>query len=873
MLKELVHYLRHINTFWSTLVDGDRQKLSKIGIHTVEILQLMAPAASKSDAKKVEGLIAAGEAFQEFSKDERAAIWTKLSESEACQSIIPSLFTFFRDVIYLQACADGIKQLVVLSKDQATVRAAMKRIYVPSQSAEGVQVQTSEKLFRDHACSTSETFELAYRQLWLFAMRHYPQLARKTTSKRAVAKANSGKPDGAILYNLAILSQNLGFRSATAVDLVKVSPDRQIALEALLKARKPDSYQYDINIFESLVERVVECFACAVAHESGPQPAEARVTSLKPRCGPPRETTHILDQSRLFLDQMHFKITSKPRIVTSFYVRQCVYFAFFGRRSISPQNQEHSRETAPSSPLFVPVHSSPMIFDEVERDTSHSSARELRRDERRKRREQKRKSRQRKNELRIHRRPLELDISTVVACTSNTNEDTAMEDPVQLPVANFTPALEEPEIDLDMDERSFIDRDTEAEISMSDSGDRGIEDGFASELPYTKSISPLSESNYEPSVQDEPERSMIQEDREASPSEPNSFDEYPDRPIQFTDSGQVAGVGELEQLQVSDTQTEICLDEFQVNENREARILSSPFPSANSTATDEIQATENEIQEALRTLEEEAQIRAQDAQFGSSTLALTPVEPACNNEAETMNPAPAAGQGTEEPISTELQVHIPTSNELIQQGQTARDIRAAKRATRFNFRQAKAKFDQPRQADLQIIRQAGQQDSSVSEGPSVLEAETRKKRRQKTDQNDDMVVASVDNVMDTGCSPPQTLQPQQVQVYNAITITFRYYEKRKTLEDTTWPQSDQIMVEPDNFAASSEVQRLVEKYARKKRYARFYNRYLRKVTSNRCVQAAIEDGSYTVFMSLGEDLEVTKEKLEEVAEVLEDEEL
>ncbi|CAI7613159.1 unnamed protein product [Penicillium pancosmium] len=761
----------------------------------------MAPAASKTDAKKVEGLIVAGEAFQEFSKDERAAIWTKLSESEACQSIIPSLFTFFRDVTYLQACADGIKQLVVLRKDQATVRAAMKRIYVPSQSAEGVQVQTSEKLFRDHACSTSETFELAYRQLWLFAMRHYPQLARKTTSKRVVAKANSGKPDGAVLYNLAILSQSLGFKSATAVDLVKVSPDRQIALEALLKARKPDSYQYDINLFESLVERVVECFACAVAHESGPQPAEARVTSLKPR--------------------------------------------------------------------------SPMVLDEVERDTSHSSARELRRDERRKRREQKRKSRQRKNELRIHRRPVELDMATVVAFTSNTNEDTAMEDPVQLPVANFSPALGEPEIDLDIDEGSFIDRDTEAEISMSDSGDRGIEDEIASELPYTKSISPLGESNYEPSVQNEPERSMIQEDCEAPPSEPNSFDEYPDRPIQFTDSGQVAGVGELEQLQVSDTQTEIRLDEYQVNENGGARILSSPCPSAVSTATDEIQSTENEIQEALRTLEEEAQTRAQDAQFGSSTLALTPIEPACNNAAETMNAAPAAGQGSEEPITTELQVHIPTPNELIQQGQTARDIRAAKRATRFNFRQANATaIDQPRQADLQIIRQVDQQNSSISEGPSVVEAETRKKRRQKTDQNDDMVVASVDDVMDTGFSPPQAPQSRQVQVYNAITITFRCYEDRRNPGDTMWRISDQIVVEPGNFAASSEAQRLVEKYARKdNKHARFYNRYMRKVTAARCVQAAIEDGSYTVFMSLREDLKVTKEILEEVAKLLEDEEL
>lgn len=31
-------------------------------------------------------------------------------------------------------------------------------------------------------------FELAYRQIWLFNMRHYPEVAKYATSKKVVAK-------------------------------------------------------------------------------------------------------------------------------------------------------------------------------------------------------------------------------------------------------------------------------------------------------------------------------------------------------------------------------------------------------------------------------------------------------------------------------------------------------------------------------------------------------------------------------------------------------------------------------------------------------------------------------------------------------------
>jgi hypothetical protein len=119
--KELVHYLTHVKHFWATLVDHDRTRMALIDLHTVDTLQLYAPRASKVDRKTVKGKILGGEVFSNFSRSERAVIWKRLWSHEACDGIIPSLYTFFRNISYLELCANAVKRLVLLNKQQSTV--------------------------------------------------------------------------------------------------------------------------------------------------------------------------------------------------------------------------------------------------------------------------------------------------------------------------------------------------------------------------------------------------------------------------------------------------------------------------------------------------------------------------------------------------------------------------------------------------------------------------------------------------------------------------------------------------------------------------------------------------------------------------------
>ncbi|OJJ65612.1 hypothetical protein ASPBRDRAFT_92107, partial [Aspergillus brasiliensis CBS 101740] len=120
---------------------------------------------------------------------------------------------------------------------------------------------TSESSFRTTRVSPMEQFELGYRQVWLYAMRHYPLMPPDPkTDAKLFANSNRAKADEHTVCEMARLAYRLGFRSTEIEGLVNRSPDRAIAHAALLQARKPGIFRYDPHIFGLLVDRIIECF-------------------------------------------------------------------------------------------------------------------------------------------------------------------------------------------------------------------------------------------------------------------------------------------------------------------------------------------------------------------------------------------------------------------------------------------------------------------------------------------------------------------------------------------------------------------------------------------------------------------------------------
>ncbi|KAL4783681.1 hypothetical protein BJX76DRAFT_244044 [Aspergillus varians] len=183
--EEIVHALNSLLDEWSFYLSYDRVKMAKIDHQTVARLQGRAPGVSIQDAAEVQGLVLSGAVFSNFSSSERMEIWDRLKERK---SIIPSLDGFFQDMWYLEACADCMKLLAAPSRDHPSVKTAFMHIFKPDRGKHECLIQVSETDFREQLGTESDRAELGYRQLWLYAKRHYPDIPRQSAGGNRVVK-------------------------------------------------------------------------------------------------------------------------------------------------------------------------------------------------------------------------------------------------------------------------------------------------------------------------------------------------------------------------------------------------------------------------------------------------------------------------------------------------------------------------------------------------------------------------------------------------------------------------------------------------------------------------------------------------------------
>jgi hypothetical protein len=111
--------------------------------------------------------------------------------------------------------------------------------------------------------------------------------------------------------------------------------------------------------------------------------------------------------------------------------------------------------------------------------------------------------------------------------------------------------------------------------------------------------------------------------------------------------------------------------------------------------------------------------------------------------------------------------------------------------------------------------------------------------------------------------PPQiirTVPPAGKLPTDQVTIIFR-----APGEDGKWQTAYELQVA---WSDPSEVERVARKDARNRK-ATFYNKDLRKLTPAQCFEAAIEDGTNTIFMQVGGELSMDEETIRSIARDLE----
>jgi hypothetical protein len=82
--------------------------------------------------------------------------------------------------------------------------------------------------------------------------------------------------------------------------------------------------------------------------------------------------------------------------------------------------------------------------------------------------------------------------------------------------------------------------------------------------------------------------------------------------------------------------------------------------------------------------------------------------------------------------------------------------------------------------------------------------------------------------------------------------------------DGQWRKFHDLTVDPSD---PSQVERQAKKYAQNHQMA-FYDKNLRKVTPAQCFQAAVEDGTNTIFMARQGELAVNEQMVDSVSQFL-----
>lgn len=202
--QEVLHYLSRMLAQWCNIL-GDITP-NVVTPQAVSALQLRAPAESKTDARAIKDTMnlksksyGGQPTFKIFpgvqERDQRQGLVDRLC---SCSRIL-SFHTFFEDTIYVEVCHSSLRTLL------------------PSRQAYS---ESFELAFSNLYGKTESLFQTSYLHLWLYAMRHFPELsstaaAQPRKEKGRPKSVNQGPRQGRIRA-FAAFASNLGFQVSLA---------------------------------------------------------------------------------------------------------------------------------------------------------------------------------------------------------------------------------------------------------------------------------------------------------------------------------------------------------------------------------------------------------------------------------------------------------------------------------------------------------------------------------------------------------------------------------------------------------------------------------------------------------------------------------
>ncbi|KAI3545669.1 hypothetical protein CABS02_09207 [Colletotrichum abscissum] len=313
--EEVVSYLEHIYYTWLHLAGNNESNLGKIDTFTVQSVELRCPRFSAEDERLLRNAVLDGRVFGLFDKSERIVIWKNLCSID---STIPSLTTFFNDVKYLELCAKWMKRLVAIPQDGHTVRTALARAFKHSMRDENLYpIEESDMTFSYRPVEVDARLQLGMRQLWLSTMRNFRQM----------------ETNPSLLPKLASLASKLGFDTNGIRCLKSMSPDLEVAQQALTMARPPKDYIYDVLSFQAVADKIAHTFPDLQQNDSAQESPEffTDAYSSKYDSRPWLNQISYTDAAEsMFVDIMDEQLSTGGGRLAGLFICRSIHLAFFG---------------------------------------------------------------------------------------------------------------------------------------------------------------------------------------------------------------------------------------------------------------------------------------------------------------------------------------------------------------------------------------------------------------------------------------------------------------------------------------------------------------------------------------------------------------
>lgn len=348
----MTRYLRRIKNTWTLIVGDEEADQLRLDANTVAILQGRCPSLSSEDRAHIQIRMLAGDVLPAVTADDqRARIFDRACSIE---HVILSIHTFLEDTKYLEPPARILKELL-----PGKCKGSMSQHFSALHSGQTkVKVQMSEYTFEDRTSPSGRSSWLSYRQLWLFALRHFPvmdgQSPRRDKTKQSAL--HEGRQPRRWYEFWSLASEN-GYRRIRCLYRDRTAADAK-AIEDCVRNILPSKY-YAINpdrmrqivllncqLFSDVPYVKKELVAPVLTSDY-----EGCGSDISDRCGRPWERSFQADEESLFLEHIYSTSCSTvpKRYLTSFAVKRDFFRAFFG-------SEEDDLDQQPSFEAFQDDH-------------------------------------------------------------------------------------------------------------------------------------------------------------------------------------------------------------------------------------------------------------------------------------------------------------------------------------------------------------------------------------------------------------------------------------------------------------------------------------------------------------------------------------